>query len=117
MNNSKLIIDNLNSTLEPEISKIPHLRERESELVKLIDVITRINSNSDWLTLKPLLFESELASIEKKLKNESERDILNPSRIHQLQGEQRLAKKYKDLGLESYRKELQNVRSQLKTNQ
>lgn len=118
MNNSKIVIDDLNLTLEPDADNASRLRERESELVRLIDTINRIVSNSDWLTLKEIYLDRLIPSLEKQLKTESEKDEIIPSKIYRLQGKLEISKRYTDLEKlnDDFRKELVNVRLQLKNN-
>lgn len=106
----------LDTTENEELST--RLRQREGELVTLIEVMNRIEDNSDWLKLKSILLDSVCESIERKIRIESLKIPLDIPRIYQLQGELSWARKYSDLSklVEDYRRELQHVRQKLKSN-
>lgn len=118
MNNSRLVIDTVSLTTDTEekIDRTPWLRQREQELIKVIEAITRINDSDDWRVLKSEVFEGLEESLLKRLNIEAERPELNQPEIHRLQGQLIWAKKYADfksLG-EFFKMELQGIRKQLK---
>lgn len=87
------------------------LREEESRLVKIIEAITKINKLDDWSTLKSLVFDSRIESIEKKISNESSKLKIEDSELYRLQGRLFEAKKYDlDKLLDTYRLELSRIR-------
>lgn len=112
MNNALL------SDPEPEEKddKTPILRKRETELAMTIEAITKVAENPDWLTLKKLVFDGVLESLERLLKQEASKPELNTSEIYRLNGQIIWAKKYADLTKLSngLRIELANTRKQLK---
>ena len=114
MNNSKLIIEDLNIS-EVTDEYMPKLREREDEIVSILELLTRVNSNHDWIELNDKLFDKVIVGIERRLKIESDKLPLDIPIIYQLQGELKNAKKYNLSRLiEDYRKELQGIRQQIK---
>lgn len=100
-----------------EADNTPLLRERESVLIQIIEALQNVSITEEWSTLKSLIFDGTVESLERQLRSESEKSELNPSRIHQLQGELRWARKYADLSklAESYRIELSNIKKRILT--
>ena len=115
MNNSFIALEN-NEVLEDEkIDRLPWLRNRQGELTKTIEAINRIAVSSDWGILKSEVFEGLVESLEKKLRIESEKEQLNSSEIHRLQGQLIWAKKYSDFNqlAEFFKIELLNIKKQI----
>lgn len=108
MNNSFVI-----ETDEPQ--KSAKLGQRESELVRIIEALKGVEASTEWSTLKQLVFDGVLKSLEHRLMSESQKPELNDAEIYRLQGQIAWAKKYSilDVLATSYRNELINVRSQL----
>lgn len=112
MNNSKIVIDDISLSLETQLNNVEHLREKESQVVRIIEAIEGINNSEEWSSLKSLVFTGLVENLEKRLKFESEKLELNPPVINQLQGQLFWARKYADLTklAENYRIELSNIR-------
>lgn len=103
-------------TEEQEVADIaPDLTEREGELVKLIELLRKIDRSSEWRTLKEELFDGALKSLESRLASESKKSELNLPEIYRLQGQIRWANRYADLGklAEVLRLELKGIQKQL----
>lgn len=109
MNNSSLGLD---VKLEPEkqIDISPWLRQKEQELVQVIEALQNIASSSYWKVLKQKVFDGVLESLQRKISNESD-----DKEIYRLQGQIAWAEKYSNLDklIEIYRKELQGIKKQL----
>lgn len=107
MNNSQ--IANLNLEEEQPIDRKPFLRQREIELVKLIEAIENVKSSNYWKILEDL-FSRDVEKIRSEL--DDEKDTI---KIFRLQGSIEWAKKYSDLSklAERYREELINIRKQI----
>lgn len=107
MNNSQ--IANLNLEEEQPIDRKPFLRQREIELVKLIEAIENLKSSNYWNILEDF-FTREVGKLRNEL--DDERDTI---KIYRLQGNLEWAKKYSDLSKlsERYREELINIRKQI----
>ncbi len=118
MNNSKIALDNQEVFTEKTFDKKPILRQREGELVKLIETIMRIESSEDWQILRNHIFDGLVESIEGRIRNESGKGELNQPEIYRLQGQLLLARKYADFKklADVYRSELSNVKQQLNNN-
>lgn len=103
-------------TLEesPEVQdeRIPLLRARESELVKIIEALGRLSNTTEWSTLKSLVFDGVLENLEKRLASESHKMPLDDKAIYKLQGQILWAKRYSNLEslTNGFRTELINVR-------
>ena len=118
MNNSKIALDNQEVFAEKTFNKKPILRQREGELVKLIETIMRIEQSEDWQILRNHIFDGLVEGIEGRLRGEAGKNELNQPEVYRLQGQLLLARKYADfkkLG-DVYRSELSNVKSQLNNN-
>lgn len=116
MNNSKIVLDNISLTIEDTVDNSDNLRVKEAELVRIIEAIERVNQNEDWNTLKNLVFSGVEASLEKRLRVESEKSDLNPPEIHKIQGQLAWARKFADITKlgEAFRTELFNIRKLIK---
>ena len=112
MNNSQFVLEKTSLSLEEPVNRTETLREREAILVRIIEAIVKIEQSEEWSTLKNLIFDSTVESLEKRLKNESESLIVNVPQINQLQGQLIWARKYIDLHklAEGHRLELANIR-------
>lgn len=115
MNNSKLVIENVPLTLEEPERDITHFKERESELIIIIEAIREIEKSSAWSTLKTKLFETLVISLERDLTSEAKKDAPDTLKLARISGQLKWAEKYADLSkLEnSYRLELTNIRRKL----
>jgi hypothetical protein len=114
MNNSRIIIDDLNLSVAPEVDISTKLRQRESELVTIIEGIHRINAHADWKNIDNVLFKPLVENLERQLKAESEKEDVSLHKLYKIQGKLEIARKYQELNLDNFRNELSNVRKQLK---
>lgn len=111
MNNSKIALDSVSLKLDETVDNSENLRERESQLVRIIDAIEGISQSVEWSTLKSLVFDNRIGKLEKQLKSESEKSELKDSEIYRLQGRLFEARKYDLVKLiETYRLELTKIR-------
>lgn len=118
MNNSKIALDNQDVFTEKSFDRKPILRQKEGELVKLIEAIMRIEQSEDWKVLRNHIFDGLVESIEGRIRNESGKQELNNPEIYRLQGQLLLARKYADFKklADVYRSELSGVKQQLNNN-
>jgi hypothetical protein len=114
MNNS-LMIENVSLELEPPLDNTELFRQKETELVQVIEAIETIANSHEWLVLKEKLFDGVVESLKKQRETEIEKKPLNGPVIHALNGQLAWAKKYSDFGTLAniYRLELQNIRKKL----
>ncbi len=113
MNNSKIAFEKVSLSLDQEPTNTEYLKDREAELVRIIEAVERINQSDDWKTLKLLVFGGVVESLEKKLRLESEKSDLDISEIHKIQGQLAWARKYADLNKlnEVFRTELLHIKN------
>ncbi len=116
MNLSKIAQENFDETPQ-EIDRTPWLRQRESELVKIIEALGRVGENEDWNILKQNVFDGVVESLERRQKDEANKAEINIKEMYGLQGQLAWARRYSDLGKlrDDFKKELVNVRGQLKS--
>lgn len=108
MNNSKIAIDNA-LTDEPVVDVSPQIRQRETELIEIIEAIKHIRSSDYWKLLQEQVFHKDLDRLTRQLR--SERDTIE---MYRLQGQVTWAEKYSlDNAEQMYRNELINLRKQL----
>jgi len=81
----------------PEEVKVM-LRERQTELVKLIEALSKLENSKEWETLKNLVFDKSLANIEKQILNTALAKKIDTDALYKLQGEWAWAKQYNDVG-------------------
>lgn len=110
MNNSKLIEDTLSED-EPVIDRIPMLRTRQEEIVKIIEAIDSISQSSYWKILEGKVFQPVLNSAVNQLCIEKD-----DKQMRWLQGKIEVLSKYADFkGFgEAYRMELEGIKKNLK---
>lgn len=107
MNNSLSLED-----FEEASTPNERLREREQHLVRMIESLKALEEGREWSTLKELMFDGALETLESRLRTESKKSELNLPEIYRLQGRIQEAKKYTDL-LGTARLELANIRKQI----
>jgi len=108
MNNSKFVIDNALADA-PVVDMMPQIRQRETELVAILEAIKAIKASEYWQTLQDKVFSKDLIKLTSKLR--TERDNIE---MYRLQGQVTWAEKYSLTSLEElYRNELINLRNQL----
>lgn len=108
MNNSQLNIEELS----PEVDRKPALRERESELVKIIESLRKVEMSSEWSSLKKYVFDGHVVKLEKELLDEAKKDRPDNLALARLNGQLLWAKKYADLAklADLFRLELTRIR-------
>ena len=110
MNNSLLEID-----FEVPIEDKAKLRFRETELIKIVEAITKVGESQEWAILKEKIFDGVVDSLRRERETEIEKQPLNGPKIHNLYGQIKWAKKYLDLlslGI-IYKQELVNIRKRI----
>lgn len=91
------------------------LLEIQDRLIKLLEAISRLETNEDWKILKELVFDKSLSSIERQLMNETINKEVNLNQIYKLQGEWVWAKQFSDVNrlFETYKKQLEDIKNKL----
>lgn len=91
MNNAQYTIN------EEEKPKEVQSRERQSQLVRLIEAIEGVTETHDWKTLKTEIFDPLVETLERKIKIEAKAKEINAAELYRLQGQLGWANKYSDL--------------------
>ncbi len=113
MNNAKLVIDFIEE--EFEVEKAPLIRQRQEEVVKIVECLQNLTSNSDWKTLKVLVFDGLVVALEARLKSEASKKVIDINELNFLNGQLMWAKRYSDLHklIDVYKLELTNLGDKL----
>lgn len=92
------------------------LRIRQGELISILESFAKLGRTEEWATIKELVFDRSLASIERMLFQESVRMEIKPDEIYRLQGERNWAKRYSDTErfMEAHKRELEKIKQLLK---
>lgn len=114
MNNS-FLIENVSLDLEETIDNTVMFREKETELVRIIEAITKITESVEWQLLKEKVFDGVVESLKKRRDAEVEKKPLNGPMIHSLNGQLEWAKRYSNFDSLAliYKQELSNIRKKL----
>lgn len=111
MNNSTISIDK-----ETKPDRETSLSERQGELVKIVEAIRRVADSRDWDTLKKMVFDGVIETLERQLKSEAQKDEVNAPELYRLQGQLVWARKYADLSklAEFFKVQIEGIKQQLK---
>jgi len=105
-------------TVETKVSEEvkTQLREKQNELISIIEALTRLDTNPDWQTLKELVFDRALDSIERQIRNEALNQTIDTSKIYKLQGEWAWAKQNVDSDrfISTLKIQLEDIKQKLK---
>jgi len=109
MNNAKFVVTESSSQLN-----IPLLRERETELVRLLEALTNIHNSQYWSTVMNDVLQKDINLIKKKIVEETD-----TTEIFRLQGILQWTSTHLDLErlITQYRHELTRIKLQLNGNQ
>lgn len=90
--------------------------EKQAELIKIIDVLAKLDGSKEWETLKESIFKKSLEGIERQIMNEALAAKIDSDKIYRLQGELAWARQYNDIGKlgESLKKQLEEIKRKLK---
>lgn len=92
------------------------LRERQTELVKIIEALAKLEGSKEWGTLKDLVYSKSLVAIERQMLNENMAQTINTDKLYRLQGEWAWAKQFNDTNrfVETLKKQLEDIKQKLK---
>ena len=110
MNNSQI---NIEEPVSEE--RLALLRQREAELVKLIETILGVAGTEDWKKLKELIFDKEVSKLENRLFTEAKAVEISTPNLYRLQAQIVWARKHTDLEkmAQTFKVELENVKKLL----
>lgn len=108
MNNSFLSLENVSQ----EVDRTPFLRERESELIVILEAIKGVKKSKDWSTLKTTLFDSLAENLSNQIFSEAKKETPDTHKLNRLAGELKWAERYSNLDTleQSQRLELTQIR-------
>lgn len=92
------------------------LRDRQRDLIKIIEAIDEVLKLKAWQTLKELVFDGVVVRVNSQLLSEAKKPSIETDKIHHLQGELAWARRYSDLKsyAEMLSKELLGIKENLK---
>lgn len=92
------------------------LREKQSEINRILEALEGLEKNKDWKTLRETLFGKSLEAIERQIKNEALSPEINSEKLYKLQGEWVWAKQFMDIPafIQSLKRELEAIKLKIK---
>ena len=95
------------------------LREKENELIEIIEAFNFLEQSEEWNTVKKLVYSKSLASIERQLMSEAQKFPIQTDKLYKLQGEWEWAKRFSDTSrhIDALKKQLAGIKQQLKNEQ
>ncbi len=89
--------------------------EKHAELVRIIQSFETLDKSKEWETIRELVYDRELDSIEKQILNASLESPLDIAKIHVLQGRRAQARKYDtESFMSSLKKQLADINLKIK---
>ena len=115
MNNAKLAIEYSGLEEAPAVDVTSRLHSRESELVQVIDCIRKIEATEEWSSLKKLVLDGVVETLEKNLQREASKENPDLLALARINGQLIWARRYSNLSKlgEYFRLELTGIRKQL----
>lgn len=115
MNNSKLVIDSIDLSVEEKPDTTEFLREKERKDSRIIEALQEVQKTKGWSSLKEEIFDPLVATLERELAAEGKKEKPDTLKLNRIAGQLKWAEKYADLSkLESvFRVELTNVKKML----
>lgn len=89
---------------------------RHEELVKIVKSFENLEKSEEWQTLKDLVFNKALISIDKQIQQETLSKEISISKLYNLQGQREWAKRYCDIPrfIQVYIHELEEINKKIK---
>lgn len=114
MNNSKLAVENISLQVET-LDRTPELREKEGEIIKILECLQKVQATEEWSTLKTKVFDGITESLSKEIFSEARKENPDALKLNRLAGQLKWAERYSDLSkIEGeFRLQLTNVRKLL----
>ena len=108
-------MESVSLEMEQPLDNTELFRNKETELIQIIEAIEKIAESREWAILKEKLFDGVVAGLLRQRDTEVEKKPLNGPLIYSINGQLAWAKKYSDFASLSniYKVELQNVRTKI----
>jgi len=91
------------------------LEKKHSELVRILQSFENLERSKEWETLKELVFDRSIQSIERQLLVASQELPIDEAKLYHLQGQLAWAKRYDLIRfIETLKKELEEVNRKIK---
>ena len=92
------------------------LREKQSEIARIMEALDGLEKTKDWKVLKELLFAPSLEAIERQMRNEVLAPKIDIEKLYRLQGEWAWARQYTDLPsfIKTLKIQLEGIKNKLK---
>lgn len=114
MNNSFIAMESVSLNLEEPVDAV-RFREKEAELMAIIEALETVGQSAEWSVLKEKVWDGVVASLLRQRDVEVEKKPLNGPLIHSINGQLAWAKKYLNISdlANIYKLELTNIRKKL----
>lgn len=91
------------------------LRQEQTKLIKIAEAFDKLEKTEEWNTIKELVFDKSLESIERQIKNECLAENINLNKLYKLQGEWTSVKRLYDVDRfsENIKRTLQEIKKKL----
>lgn len=91
------------------------LQEEQTRLISILEALEKLDKTKEWTTVKELVFNRSLESIERQIKVESLATEINTDKLYKLQGEWVWAKQFCDIDrfVETIKKQLEDIKQRL----
>lgn len=83
-----------NDEFPQETVNIEQYREREAELLKLLESYEGLAKSKEWRSLKEKVFDRDIESLERRQKAEASKSEVSLSTLYRLQGQIHQAKRF-----------------------
>ncbi len=92
------------------------LRERQIELIKILEALNSVLKSSAWQTLEEMVFQKLVERLDRQLLSEARNPKIETDKLYLLQGERNWANRFADLRVygEQLKKELAGINLKLK---
>jgi hypothetical protein len=100
--------------INDDVKKI--LRDRQNELISIIEAFGVLEGSKEWQTIKEFIYDKSLAGIERQILNESLRVKIDENKLYKLQGEWAWSKQFSDTNqfVSTLKKQLEDIKLKLK---
>lgn len=92
------------------------LREKQTELVKILEALDGLSKIKEWKVLQELLFAPSLEAIERQVKNEALALEIDEKKLYKLQGEWVWARQFMNVSefTKTLKHQLEGIKNKLK---